>query len=203
MSSPDYYKTLGIAQDATQQQIRSAYKRESLKSHPDRVPIDSPERPSRTRKFQEINDAYYTLSDPARRREYDATRAYQAAEEEAEAKVPPTGAGGFPWSSFGFGGNRDDRDNDQFGSVFEEMLREEGLAEENEEKAGDGLAQPGDSGHWLAVSVVVLWASLLAIFLVRWRALLLVIVSARSAMLRAKVSMRFSWTFQRRIGRGS
>ncbi|KAJ6153365.1 hypothetical protein N7497_007684 [Penicillium chrysogenum] len=201
MSSPNYYKTLGIAQDATQQQIRNAYKRESLKSHPDRVPVDSPERPSRTRKFQEINDAYYTLSDPARRREYDATRAYQAAEEEAEAEVPPTG--GFPWSSFGFGGNRDDRDNDQFGSVFEEMLREEGLAEENEEKADGGLAQPGDSGHWLAVSVVVLWASLWAICLVRWLALLRVIVSARSVMLRAKVSMRFSWTFQCRIGRAS
>ncbi|EKV08546.1 DnaJ chaperone (Caj1), putative [Penicillium digitatum PHI26] len=128
-------KTLSVAQDATQQQIRSAYKRESLKSHPDRVPIDSPERPSRTRKFQEINDAYFTLSDPARRREYDATRAHQAAEEEADAEVPPTSTGGFPWSSFGFGGTRDDRNNDQFGSVFEEMLREEGLAEENE---GDG-----------------------------------------------------------------
>ncbi|KAJ5954336.1 Heat shock protein DnaJ N-terminal [Penicillium viridicatum] len=148
MSSPNYYKTLGIAQDATQQQIRTAYKRESLKSHPDRVPIDSPERPSRTRKFQEINDAYYTLSDPARRREYDATRAYQAAEEEAEAEVPPTGAGGFPWSSFGFGGNRDDRDNDQFGSVFEEMLREEGLAEENE---GEGGRRTRPTGRFWAL----------------------------------------------------
>ncbi|KAJ5254842.1 hypothetical protein N7505_009993 [Penicillium chrysogenum] len=142
MSSPNYC----IAQDATQQQIRNAYKRESLKSHPDRVPVDSPERPSRTRKFQEINDAYYTLSDPARRREYDATRAYQAAEEEAEAEVPPTG--GFPWSSFGFGGNRDDRDNDQFGSVFEEMLREEGLAEENE---GEGGRRTRPTGRFWAL----------------------------------------------------
>ncbi|KAJ5582767.1 Heat shock protein DnaJ N-terminal [Penicillium sp. DV-2018c] len=127
MSKPDFYKVLNIAQDATQQQIRNAYKRESLKSHPDRVPADSPERPARTRKFQEINDAYYTLSDPARRREYDATRAY-----EEEEEVPPTsGGGGFPWSSFGFGGDREHRDSDQFGSVFEEMLREEGLAEDS------------------------------------------------------------------------
>ncbi|KAJ5172308.1 hypothetical protein N7492_004901 [Penicillium capsulatum] len=129
--SPDHYKILGVAQDATTPQIRSAYKRESLKSHPDRVPADSPERPARTRKFQQINDAYFTLSDPQRRREYDATRAYEAAEEEVEEEVPPSGPGGFPWSNFGFG-NRDERDNSQFGSVFEEMMREEGLAEEDD-----------------------------------------------------------------------
>lgn len=47
---------------------------------------------------------------------------------ETEEEIPRRG---FPWSSFGFGGNRDDRDSEQFGSVFEEMLREEGLAEED------------------------------------------------------------------------
>jgi curved DNA-binding protein CbpA len=109
--------------------------RESLKSHPDRVPADSPERPSRTRKFQDINDAYYTLSDPARRREYDSTRVFETESEEPE-EVPPGRTGGFSWSNFGFGGNRDDRDSDQFGSVFEEMLREEGLAEESDGQDG-------------------------------------------------------------------
>ncbi|KAJ5083813.1 hypothetical protein N7456_013240 [Penicillium angulare] len=132
--TPDYYNILNISKDATQQQIRTAYKRESLKTHPDRVPADSPERSSRTRKFQEINDAYYTLSDPQRRREYDTTRAYEEAESEVDDEVPG-GAGSFPWSSF-FGsgsgsGSREERDSDQFGSVFEEMLREEGLAEED------------------------------------------------------------------------
>jgi curved DNA-binding protein CbpA len=107
-----------------------------LKSHPDRVPADSPERPARTRKFQDINDAYYTLSDPARRREYDTSRAYEAADQEAEEEVPPSGDGGFSWSNFGFSGNRDERDSNQFGSVFEEMLREEGLAEDNNEEGG-------------------------------------------------------------------
>ncbi|KAJ5468649.1 Heat shock protein DnaJN-terminal [Penicillium sp. IBT 31633x] len=148
MANPDYYKILNIAQDATQQQIRNAYKRESLKSHPDRVPVDSPERPARTRKFQDINDAYYTLSDPARRREYDATRAYQAADEEAEAEVPPSGGGGFSWSSFGFGGNREERDSSQFGSVFEEMLREEGLAEEQD---GEGGRRTRPTGRFWAL----------------------------------------------------
>ncbi|KAJ5647578.1 DnaJ chaperone (Caj1) [Penicillium lividum] len=131
--SPDYYEILGVPQDATQQQIRIAYKRESLKCHPDRVPVDSPERPARTRKFQDVNDAYYTLSDSVRRREYDATRVYEA-EAETEEEVPQGGSGGFPWSSFGFGSHeeREERDSNQFGSVFEEMLREEGLAEDAE-----------------------------------------------------------------------
>ena len=53
--------------------------------------------------------------------------------EEVDEEVPQGGAGGFPWSTFGFG-SRDERDSNQFGSVFEEMLREEGLAEEGEDR---------------------------------------------------------------------
>ena len=139
---------LSIPTDSTPQQIRDAYKRAALKSHPDRVPSDSPERATRTKKFQQINDAYYTLSDPTRRRDYDSARTYHfgtgtgssdAADEEIP-RPPPTsstggGGAGFPWSAFGFGGGKaTDKEeekfsNEQFGSVFEEMLREEGMAE--------------------------------------------------------------------------
>ena len=134
--------------------------RQALKSHPDRVASDSPERPARTKKFQQINDAYYTLSDPTRRRDYDTARSYHGftpaedssssfsdpADEEIprpppqsqEGGVPP---GGFPWSAFGFGSSSSNTgaphtaaeeerfSNEQFGGVFEEMLREEGMAE--------------------------------------------------------------------------
>ena len=118
--------------------------RQALKSHPDRVPSDSPERPARTRKFQQINDAYFTLSDPSRRRDYDAARSYHGfpgtttSDSDPEEEVPRPqassgGSGGFPWSAFGFGSrndiNPDEYSNEQFGSVFEEMLREEGMAE--------------------------------------------------------------------------
>ncbi|KAK2768841.1 hypothetical protein FQN54_000701 [Arachnomyces sp. PD_36] len=157
MASPsiDYYKILEIPSTATQQQIRDAYKRAALKSHPDRVPADSPERGARTRKFQKINDAYYTLSDPTRRREYDDSRKFNfgagtdTGDETADEEVPPT-AGGFPWSSFGFGGGERaseprERDSQQFGDMFEEMLREEGLAEE-EEEAGRRRMRP--TGHF-------------------------------------------------------
>ncbi|EKG14867.1 Heat shock protein DnaJ [Macrophomina phaseolina MS6] len=162
MSAPDYYKILDISHKATQQQIRDAYKKAALKHHPDRVPADSPERASRTKRFQQINDAYYTLCDPARRREYDAARTYNNYtggfdDSEPEEEIPRpqgqqgTSSGGFPWSSF-FGGGASSSDNnggastanererfsnEQFGSVFEEMLREEGMAEgENAQPTG-------------------------------------------------------------------
>ncbi|MCJ1339060.1 hypothetical protein MMC09_004349 [Bachmanniomyces sp. S44760] len=159
---------LEISSNATQQQIREAYKKQALKSHPDRVPSDSPERPARTKKFQRINDAYYTLSDPTRRRDYDAARIYHGFpsssssppdndyddDDPPEEEIPRPKAsssstgGGFPWSTFGFGAKNPTADpgtnsSEQFGSVFEEMLREQGMAE------GDG-ARP-TSKFWSVV----------------------------------------------------
>ncbi|PVH85638.1 DnaJ-domain-containing protein [Cadophora sp. DSE1049] len=147
----DYYAALGIPSSASQQQIRDAYKRAALKTHPDRVASDSPERAERTRKFQLINDAYYTLSDPSRRSDYDSARKYHgfgsgastastAYDSDDDSTVPDPGedaraSGSFPWSSFGFGAKAKNKEeeqrfeNEQFGDVFEEMLREEGMAE--------------------------------------------------------------------------
>lgn len=111
------------------------------------MPAESPERAARTKRFQQINDAYYTLSDATRRREYDSSRAYSSftgstatPESDFEDEIPRAaggGGGGFPWSAFGFGsapaGDTEESHNrfssEQFGSVFEEMLREEGMAE--------------------------------------------------------------------------
>jgi len=142
MSSPlpNYYSILEISPSASQQQIRDAYKKQALKTHPDRVPTDSPERPARTKKFQQVNDAYYTLSDATRRRDYDSARIYHSTsasfDNDPAEEIPRPGGsstGGFTWSAFGFGG-KDAKDeakfsDAQFGDVFEEMLREEGMAE--------------------------------------------------------------------------
>jgi hypothetical protein len=134
---PDYYAALEIPATATASQIRDAYKRAALKHHPDRVPAASPERAARTRRFQLVNDAYYTLSDPGRRRDYDAARRFHepgaqggeeddGGEEEEFEEVPRPGAmpGGFAW-----GGAAAGSADAQFGGAFEEMLRDEGLAE--------------------------------------------------------------------------
>lgn len=56
-------------------QIRDGYRKASLKTHPDRNPQATPaERRKLTEDFQKVADAYYVLSDPTRRRDYDAQR---------------------------------------------------------------------------------------------------------------------------------
>ncbi|KAI0193812.1 DnaJ-domain-containing protein [Astrocystis sublimbata] len=182
---PDYYRILEVSETATTQQIRDAYKKAALKTHPDRVAADSPERPTRTRKFQLVNDAYYTLSDATRRREYDAQRrlfggssnrrpkpsstnanppppgAFTPDYEDFDEEIPlggdadaGPGAGNFyswAWNYFtqgqgqGQGQNsqqqqqaRQDTENAQFADVFEEMMREEGLNEAQQEQQAKG-----------------------------------------------------------------
>ncbi|EJU01859.1 DnaJ-domain-containing protein [Dacryopinax primogenitus] len=70
----NYYHILHIERSATTDQIRTAYKKESLRTHPDRLPPSSSpqDRASSTQAFQAVADAYYVLSDPGRRRDYDA-----------------------------------------------------------------------------------------------------------------------------------
>lgn len=62
----DHYQTLGIQEDANQDEIRAAYKKLAMKNHPDRG--------GDTKKFQEISQAYDTLSDPQKRAQYDAQK---------------------------------------------------------------------------------------------------------------------------------
>jgi curved DNA-binding protein CbpA len=146
---------LEVDSKASQQQIRDAYKKAALKHHPDRVPSDSPERGARTKRFQQINDAYYTLSDPTRRRDYDAARTYNSwtgttatpeSDDPGEEEIPRQSAGGggafggFPWSAFGFGsapaGNTEESHNRFSEEQFEEMLREEGMANQDASPTG-------------------------------------------------------------------
>lgn len=107
-STTDYYAVLGVSINASDLQIRDAYKRAALKTHPDRVSHNDPSRPARTKKFQQVNDAYYVLSDPVRRRDYDATRTFSSSQR------PSTN-----WAE------------EQFGDIFEEMMAEEGLDEDS------------------------------------------------------------------------
>ncbi|OAT00892.1 DnaJ chaperone, variant [Blastomyces dermatitidis ER-3] len=120
----DYYKILEIDPSATEHQIRFAYKRAALKSHPDRVPTTSPERPAREETFKKVNEAYYVLSDPTRRRQYDNGRSRQQQQRKPRTPSPPAFSSGPETGSDSFA-------SDQFGSIFEEMLREEGLSEDD------------------------------------------------------------------------
>jgi len=67
----DLYAVLGVAEDASDTDIRAAYKREALKWHPDKVKGDADPAEAEAR-FKAINHAFSTLSDPDRRADYDA-----------------------------------------------------------------------------------------------------------------------------------
>jgi molecular chaperone DnaJ len=63
----DYYATLGVAPDATTEEIKRAFRRLARESHPDANPSD----PTADARFREVAEAYEVLSDPDRRRAFD------------------------------------------------------------------------------------------------------------------------------------
>ncbi len=66
-SQKDYYDILGVSNKATQQEIKEAYRKLAFKYHPDRNKDD----PAASDKMKALNEAYATLSDPNKRKEYD------------------------------------------------------------------------------------------------------------------------------------
>lgn len=70
MESKDYYDTLGVKADASEAEIKSAYRRLARKYHPDVSKESSAEE-----NFKAVNEAYEALKEPARRKAYDQARA--------------------------------------------------------------------------------------------------------------------------------
>jgi len=87
----DYYTVLGVAEDASQEEIRKSYRRLAKENHPDRNRDD----PAAEARFKEIQEAYDVLGDPEKRKRYDQMRRFGAG--------GPGGAGGFRFEDL-FGG---------------------------------------------------------------------------------------------------
>lgn len=94
LAGQDYYKLLGVKRNADETEIRRAFKKLSLKYHPDKNK-DNPEKAKK--KFIEIANAYEVLSDPEKRKTYD-----QFGEEGVNQKTQRDSQGG---QGGGFGQN--------------------------------------------------------------------------------------------------
>src|SRR5256712_2119857 len=99
MSKRDYYEILGISRTATDQEIKSAYRRLAMRHHPDKNPNDA----TSEEKFKEAAEAYAVLSDAEQRQRYDRF---------GHAGV--SSAAGAAWGAPGFG-NIEDILGDLFG----------------------------------------------------------------------------------------
>lgn len=97
MAKRDYYEVLGVAKDASSQEMKKAYRRLAMKYHPDRNPGDA----AAEARFKEANEAYEVLTDSQKRSAYDRFG--------HSAVDGPAGGSGFSSGS-------------SFGSIFEDVF---------------------------------------------------------------------------------
>ncbi|MGH7566530.1 MAG: DnaJ domain-containing protein, partial [Gemmatimonadota bacterium] len=98
MAAKDYYQVLGVPQDADADAIKKAYRKLARKYHPDANPDD----PSAEERFKAISEAYRVVSDPEKRKQYDAMRSAGAGA--GFGGGPGGGFGGFGFGQAGAGG---------------------------------------------------------------------------------------------------
>src|SRR6516165_5751254 len=67
VTKTDFYEVLSVSRDASDQQLKAAYRKQAMKYHPDRNPGDH----TAEEKFKECSEAYQVLSDPEKRAAYD------------------------------------------------------------------------------------------------------------------------------------
>ena len=108
----DYYKILGVTRTCNSEEIRKKYRKLAMQHHPDRNPDD----PAAEEQFKEIAEAYGVLTDPVKRREYDACRT------QGTAYTGSRAGGGFTYSQEDI--LRDLFRDPNFQRMFSGLLRE-------------------------------------------------------------------------------
>jgi curved DNA-binding protein len=110
----DYYQVLGVARDASADQIKQAFRRLARKFHP-----DVSKEPQAAARMSEINEANTVLSDPEKRAAYDAVG--QGRRQGEAFTPPPDWDAGFEFSGPGAGGAADGEFSDFFSELFGRM----------------------------------------------------------------------------------
>jgi molecular chaperone DnaJ len=120
MAKKDYYQILGVSRNASEKEIKQAYRRLARKHHPDLNPGDK----SAEAKFKEINAAYEVLSDPEKRKKYDQ---FGEQWEYAEQFAKAGGQDRVRWD-FGKGGTTFEYgDLSDFGDIFSSLFGDSGI----------------------------------------------------------------------------
>ncbi len=115
MDYKDYYKVLGVAPEAEEEELRSVYKKLAVQYHPDRNPGDA----GAEARFKEISEAKEVLLDPDNRRKYDELRQryllFQQYQQGSRKRPQQRRQSGGP-------GTRDEEISSIFGSFFQEVF---------------------------------------------------------------------------------
>ncbi len=118
----DYYKILGVAKNASDEEIKKAYRKLARKLHPDLNPDDK----DAVKKFQQLNEAHEVLSDPDKRKKYDKYGAewknaehYEQAQRQQQQQQQYSNQSGWSGAGEHFTYSGDDTDfSDFFSSMF-------------------------------------------------------------------------------------
>lgn len=137
MSKPDYYSALGVSKDASNDELKKAYRKLAMKYHPDRNPDDK----EAEKKFKEVSEAYEVLKDDQKRAAYD--RFGHSAFEGGMG-----GAGGFGGGGAGAGGFDF---SSGFADIFEDLFG--GAAAGGGGRRGNANTRGADLRYNLAVSL--------------------------------------------------
>src|SRR5438552_8310201 len=115
MAFVDYYKTLGVEKNATEEEIKKAYRKLARKYHPDLNPNDK----EANKKFQQINEANEVLSDPEKRKKYYAYGEHWQHAEQYEQAQQSRSQSSQGWQEYTYSGAQHEGDfSDFFESLF-------------------------------------------------------------------------------------
>lgn len=135
MEYKDYYKIMGVDRNATQDDIKRAYRKLARKYHP-----DVSKEAGAQAKFQEMQEAYEVLKDPEKRAAYDQLGANWKAGQ--DFRPPPDWNAGFEFS-----GDFEGADESVFSDFFESLFGRQGRSRHGGWRGGDGFRGRGQDHH--------------------------------------------------------